>query len=1586
MLPVQVLLSASHRRLILDRVIVPSTPLHVHENPTAVLEEKQPTKQHDDRQPDRLEPLARQRPPLDTLPSPLVTRPHNIQLDPPHSSANSVSTSRPATAVRLPFDLPASVRAHAIRSFVPDSNRTPSLATTPYYPETYEAWDFNLSRHKELEKTTSVPQTTTAAPLHTSQLAHTAATNDAPTTVEENATVAAIAPQRNSHSDRSSFPSSASLHPSDAEPKTNRLPLQQQIPVKLLVPLAEQVRPRTDILTPSTARSTAPELVERIGEHPVNASIIERQQHHFTGAVGQPQLSRQQSVATHPHVYKMNSIGDYNPQQNNNLAGLSPPVDPTYFTYNSQHLGGAGKRQFAVNSVPFGGQTPLTLSNWNQPQPARAMAPQTFAFAGPDQQELQPARQVFQAIQPQGNASPTPAGHEEQVLIGGQVFRSMQPQPIASQSLVRSISASGAAETGPNQATHHSQFNFKRVSNSDDTVIAGHLGVQNGAKPPLSQSAPDQRRESSSSIPFQAATDSGHLKQMSQRKPLTSDRSGPLDQETITSVRLQSNQWQAPSPREAARVSSTSSESGIRAQLHSDEGVGQGGGFAAPSRVPPSREGETLAKSTVQVEARPSQRIRIEPVRKEPTQNRTRLPHNQIQTQASERYGALQGNPELARQDNGKMDPQFFGQNRFKEPFTSPSSSTEVKNLQWRPPQNHHTSDRRVVYMNEPTQPQRSSFPRRTIENNRMVVSSQQNVASAVEQDILKTKTEWKNLNPQNSNADSKKALTENSKTARPTVDSARDEFPANFDRSKFIYYNGDYYAPTIPGIRVPRPDLVQPAEGPLLPSEKAPTAEMFREFQRRSKEFQSAAPIVKGGRSTTNDNAVHILDKSLYAKQQASVVSAPPVRLPDKRSRKLEEISESTSDNELPEFLRAPPANSSQTRPTHTLNQANQVRDLPYDNFPSHMQHVNTSLTDTSTNSAQHERPNSPTQLNIQPTGSITGIVSNDGEDGDGDDEGVPRRAAGVTQSHRREPIGVENYPPPLPTLRGVLQTHVAHGKKIAKVPVIHVDSMMSTSSAEAPEDSEVTRTDRPPTITGQRVSRITLRPPTPTEAPSTVSTTTRSTTITTVGTSPTTATQSQDTESTTVASVSQTSNITTEFLLTDTTTPQEVDAQPNTVTVSARTEESAARRVSTVDHTLPEFIRTSETPEIVESTTEAIEEQPQSVHPTRNPVSGTSSSQTDTAAEDTYLRTTTKAPDASTSTSTSSLVADSAAESTTSVDLSVILSTASTLSSTNGRVVTATEASTPEASPSNTGTLASIKAIAPSEATTASTTLGGNVDVDNSILNSTTLSTPLPTKEPHVAATVANSIDHFAKVYKSSENETVEFFDPDDLPPPPPENERRPVMSLAPRIAGEPIKPLKKIEILPKSVITAASPTTTTPLRTTGAPASTSTSSPSAASLEDDLTEIEGLSSFEVSSSEDMAGYSVGREPVPLSPIGIGRNMERLDLDGLGSLHCFHSYSLLRFVGGRWEERISVPEKQSMQAGLWSTYPGVQYVPNMRTVADGLLQRNELNENSSRFVKKRAKVQEGQKSFALHHTSCSYMEATACEQLEAD
>nr|CDJ84543.1 Thyroglobulin type-1 and Proteinase inhibitor I2 domain containing protein [Haemonchus contortus] len=32
-----------------------------------------------------------------------------------------------------------------------------------------------------------------------------------------------------------------------------------------------------------------------------------------------------------------------------------------------------------------------------------------------------------------------------------------------------------------------------------------------------------------------------------------------------------------------------------------------------------------------------------------------------------------------------------------------------------------------------------------------------------------------------------------------------------------------------------------------------------------------------------------------------------------------------------------------------------------------------------------------------------------------------------------------------------------------------------------------------------------------------------------------------------------------------------------------------------------------------------------------------------------------------------------------------------------------------------------------------------------------------------------------------------------------------------------------------------------------------------------------------------EDMAGYSIGREPVPLSPTGIGRNMEKLDIDGL-------------------------------------------------------------------------------------------------------
>lgn len=59
--------------------------------------------------------------------------------------------------------------------------------------------------------------------------------------------------------------------------------------------------------------------------------------------------------------YEMAQITNYNPSPPRNpYGGLSPPVDPTYFSYNSQNK---GKKLFAVNQVPQGrgilGQLPI---------------------------------------------------------------------------------------------------------------------------------------------------------------------------------------------------------------------------------------------------------------------------------------------------------------------------------------------------------------------------------------------------------------------------------------------------------------------------------------------------------------------------------------------------------------------------------------------------------------------------------------------------------------------------------------------------------------------------------------------------------------------------------------------------------------------------------------------------------------------------------------------------------------------------------------------------------------------------------------------------------------------------------------------------------------------------------------------------------------------------------------------------------------------------------------------------------------------------------------------------------------------------
>ncbi|VDM85892.1 unnamed protein product, partial [Strongylus vulgaris] len=168
-----------------------------------------------------------------------------------------------------------------------------------------------------------------------------------------------------------------------------------------------------------------------------------------------------------------------------------------------------------------------------------------------------------------------------------------------------------------------------------------------------------------------------------------------------------------------------------------------------------------------------------------------------------------------------------------------------------------------------------------------MLVIPRNTSQSRVEDDIVKTKAEWNRAStPKEDSRTIQKQTTATTTAEGP----AREEFPAGLDRSQFIYYNGDYYAPTIPGIRISKPD--GKSSNPNYPLIEGPPEEMFREFRKHSKEFQKVIPLVNGARSAAEGQlrsserpGLDIMDKTIYMKQDGTIINAPPVRIPDKRT-----------------------------------------------------------------------------------------------------------------------------------------------------------------------------------------------------------------------------------------------------------------------------------------------------------------------------------------------------------------------------------------------------------------------------------------------------------------------------------------------------------------------------------------------------------------------------------------------------------------------------------------------------------------------------------------------------------------------------
>ncbi|PIO67926.1 Kunitz/Bovine pancreatic trypsin inhibitor domain protein, partial [Teladorsagia circumcincta] len=480
----------------------------------------------------------------------------------------------------------------------------------------------------------------------------------------------------------------------------------QPILVKPLEPLRESIQPRADTVPPTRPQPTtsAPEVTDR--EHQINVVLRENQpsvELPPPEILDRSQLPRQQSVATHPHVYRTNSIGNYNPQQNNNLAGLSPPVDPTYFTYNSQHLGGTGHRQFAVNNVPFNRQLPPTRANWNQsPFPgleARAMAPQTFSALRPDQQ--------FQIVHP--NQFNQPQLNRPHLSI-----RKPSADVVNGAGLQQFAGPTNIPETGiPHQ----------------EMGVSPSLGAQNRQ---VEASPPD--RTSFSSQPHVATqSDTNLVRKMSIDLPFEPHRGRAPEPRTGLSA---NSQGAGPSPPLMQPTISSFADEQSRPSSAMQSSKFSG----VPQEIPHRFRNTPPFMLMVQNEVGPSQRIRTEQNNGNFVPSRAGQPPERVQTPPSPQNPeqSVNSRVEQPSKDNRSWTEQRQPVDPNRSSHNVPiNKQAEIKNVQKQFAPTQSTIEDRVTRTDGPP---RNEFPRRTIENNRMVVSSRPNQASPVEQGIMETK------------------------------------------------------------------------------------------------------------------------------------------------------------------------------------------------------------------------------------------------------------------------------------------------------------------------------------------------------------------------------------------------------------------------------------------------------------------------------------------------------------------------------------------------------------------------------------------------------------------------------------------------------------------------------------------------------------------------------------------------------------------------------------------------------------------------------------------------------------------------------
>lgn len=760
---------------------------------------------------------------------------------------------------------------------------------------------------------------------------------------------------------------------------------------------------------------------------------------------------------SHQSTYSMPAVTNYDPQANSNLEGLSPPVDPTYFTYNSQHLG--RRRQFAVNSVPFDKNVPnpagfVPFANRQQvghhqveeklqAAPAHDNENSQHVFSGGSRSVLptvnQPTGFNLQPVnQPaQFNSPPT----QQNVPQFTPQFNQQQQQ----QQFVQQ-------QTNFNQQPHfvppqQNNFNAPRPVTVTGTGTHPSVGSIGQPLPRVTQTAPLPRTEVFRSNEVRNT-----------QPPVQQPTSAPA-QQTVSPT------WRSPPPHQA-----TFGRGPALPHFENDH---------AP-RTPDFTTERTVTRQDTRdpVKFIPSQRNTASSF----VPSSTSSPIRSVDPRFEEdkfRFVSSQG-PRFVMDEFSPEEPVQPARSRARQTVQTTRGGQQITAETPRPtttrspvgrqiqPKPNNEPIRQSYQPNEPVrqtyqpnEPVRQSFqPKEPV---RQIYQPLQNaVKTVVTQEKLPLNTlpihKIDNVAPLVPKRIQFKEHASEEKV--PIVHGIRS---GPYGQTHWVYFDGDYYGPLIPGVKVNRTgvekiDATVAVQG--IPSHEA----AYESFKYQASNFQKSLDMFikqkeqeqlkrdlgKGAGKTTTTHTP-------FSRNPQGVVMIPvengpneePLVIPVLRTenvrfkdvnkhaeQKLTKDIEKGLDNDilqLPKFLQSPPR-TNQHNSSINLNSLSTVTNTVYDNFQHHVR-ANSSI-----------------------------LLGEESEEASREEEEPVRRPVvhGVSHVRVAEPLPVENYHSPEPILRG------AYGKKYLE-PATTQGVKINTSTARS------TTTTTTPTTTASTTSTTT-------------------------------------------------------------------------------------------------------------------------------------------------------------------------------------------------------------------------------------------------------------------------------------------------------------------------------------------------------------------------------------------------------------------------------------------------------------------------------------------------------------------------------